>query len=68
MFCSQSLNTNIQNSNVSLFFLLFSFKQKQIETDKLGMTHVRLQQTKNGVPVEGAEVTDHYSKANPRST
>ncbi|MDN4523019.1 M4 family metallopeptidase [Fictibacillus fluitans] len=40
-----------------------SFKQKKVETDKLGMTHVRLQQTKNGVPVEGAEVTVHYSKA-----
>lgn len=40
-----------------------NFKQKSVESDELGMTHVRLQQTKNGVSVEGAEVTVHYNKS-----
>ncbi|WP_205647121.1 M4 family metallopeptidase [Bacillus cereus] len=39
-----------------------NLKEKKVETDKLGMTHVRLQQSKNGVPVEGAEVIVHYDK------
>ncbi|MFD2923977.1 M4 family metallopeptidase [Halobacillus naozhouensis] len=37
-----------------------SFKPGQVKKDDLGMTHVTLQQTKNGVPVEGSEVTVHY--------
>ncbi|MFB7304113.1 M4 family metallopeptidase [Heyndrickxia sporothermodurans] len=37
-------------------------KVKKMEIDKFGMTHVRLQQTKNGIPVEGAEVIVHYDK------
>ncbi|WP_079509155.1 M4 family metallopeptidase [Mesobacillus jeotgali] len=39
-----------------------SLKVKSEETDKLGMKHVRLQQTINGVPVEGAELVVHYNK------
>lgn len=39
-----------------------NLKVKNKESDKLGMTHVRLQQTKNGVPVEGAELIVHYDK------
>lgn len=37
---------------------------KKLEKDSLGMTHVRLQQTKNGVPVEGAMVYVHFDRAN----
>ncbi|WP_106496338.1 M4 family metallopeptidase [Lentibacillus sp. Marseille-P4043] len=37
---------------------------KSVQEDDLGMTHVRLKQTKNGVPVEGAEVIVHYNKDN----
>ncbi|TKD69207.1 M4 family metallopeptidase [Pseudalkalibacillus hwajinpoensis] len=29
--------------------------------DEIGMTHVRFNQTKNGIPVEGAEVIVHYN-------
>ncbi|TLS38178.1 M4 family metallopeptidase [Pseudalkalibacillus caeni] len=36
---------------------------KQIE-DKLGMTHVRFQQTKDGIPVEGSEVIVHFDENN----
>lgn len=39
-----------------------NLKQKETETDSLGMTHVRFNQTINGVPVEGAEVVVHYSE------
>jgi bacillolysin len=39
-----------------------SLKVKGEEIDQLGMKHVRLQQTKNGVPVEGAEMIVHYNK------
>ncbi|EIT86681.1 neutral protease [Fictibacillus macauensis ZFHKF-1] len=38
------------------------FVQQSKETDSLGMTHVRLQQTKNGVPIEGALITVHFKK------
>ncbi|TDL31923.1 peptidase M4 family protein [Jeotgalibacillus sp. S-D1] len=38
-----------------------NLKETITEKDELGMTHVRLQQTKNGIPVEGAEVIVHYS-------
>ncbi|RIW31835.1 peptidase M4 family protein [Bacillus salacetis] len=39
-------------------------KAKKAEKDELGMTHVRFNQTKNGVPVEGAEVIVHYNAEN----
>ncbi|MGE8203182.1 M4 family metallopeptidase [Heyndrickxia sp. NPDC080065] len=39
-----------------------NLKIKRIEIDKFGMTHVRLQQSKNGLPVEGVEVIVHYDK------
>jgi bacillolysin len=39
-----------------------SLKVKSEEKDKLGMKHVRLQQTINGVPVEGAEMVVHYNQ------
>ncbi|MFT9597775.1 M4 family metallopeptidase [Mesobacillus sp.] len=39
-----------------------SLKVKSEEMDKLGMKHVRLQQTINGVPVEGAEMVVHYNQ------
>ncbi|AXF57996.1 peptidase M4 family protein [Salicibibacter kimchii] len=32
------------------------------QTDDEGMTHIRLQQTKNGIPVEGHEVIVHFDK------
>lgn len=38
-----------------------NLKQKAIEKDALGMTHVRFNQAVNGVPVEGAEVVVHYN-------
>ncbi|UOR13037.1 M4 family metallopeptidase [Halobacillus amylolyticus] len=41
-----------------------SFKPGQVKKDDLGMTHVNLQQTKNGVPVEGSEVIVHYDEEN----
>ncbi|CAM3975052.1 M4 family metallopeptidase [Mesobacillus zeae] len=46
---------NIKNAGKSL-------KVKGQDKDDLGMTHVRLQQTKNGVPVEDAEMVVHYNK------
>lgn len=39
-----------------------SLKEKGAETDALGMTHVRLQQTKDGLPVEGAELLVHFDQ------
>lgn len=39
------------------------FKIKKTKTDKIGMKHVRMQQTVNGVPVEGSEVIVHYDKS-----
>ena len=39
-----------------------NLKEKNKDVDQLGMTHVKLQQTKNGVPVEGAELIVHYNK------
>ncbi|MGD6802160.1 M4 family metallopeptidase [Rossellomorea aquimaris] len=41
-----------------------NLKLKKKETDELGMTHFRYNQTKNGVPVEGAEVLVHYNDKN----
>ncbi|EIT86674.1 neutral protease [Fictibacillus macauensis ZFHKF-1] len=39
-----------------------NFTELQKETDQLGMTHVKLQQTKNGVPIEGVIITVHFKK------
>ncbi|WHY84112.1 M4 family metallopeptidase [Neobacillus novalis] len=39
-------------------------KVKKTNKDELGMTHVRFNQTKNGIPVEGAEVLVHYNEKN----
>ncbi|WP_328586689.1 PepSY domain-containing protein [Neobacillus vireti] len=39
-------------------------KVKKTDKDDLGMTHVRFNQTKNGIPVEGAEVLVHYNEKN----
>jgi bacillolysin len=41
-----------------------ALKVKKSEKDDLGMTHVRFNQTKNGIPVEGAEVVVHYNENN----
>jgi len=41
-----------------------NLKEKTSIKDDLGMTHVRFHQTKNGVPVEGAEVIVHYNEKN----
>ncbi|MYL49250.1 peptidase M4 family protein [Halobacillus litoralis] len=41
-----------------------SLGQAEVTKDDLGMTHVKLQQEKNGVPVEGHQVTVHYDKDN----
>ncbi|WP_312471428.1 M4 family metallopeptidase [Neobacillus sp.] len=40
------------------------FQEKNTNKDHLRMTHVRFNQTKNGVPVEGAEVIVHYNENN----
>ncbi|HAQ07517.1 MAG TPA: peptidase M4 family protein, partial [Bacillus bacterium] len=36
--------------------------EKNKESDQFDMTHVKLQQTKNGIPVEGAELIVHDTK------
>ncbi len=41
-----------------------NLKVKDIQKDDLGMTHVRFNQMKDGVPVEGAEVIVHFNKQN----
>ncbi|WP_010651273.1 M4 family metallopeptidase [Oceanobacillus massiliensis] len=41
-----------------------NLKVKDIQKDNLGMTHIRFQQTKNDVPIEGAEVIVHFNKDN----
>jgi bacillolysin len=38
-----------------------NLKLKEIQTDELGMTHVRFHQSVNGVNVEGAEVIVHFN-------
>ncbi|MFG6119656.1 M4 family metallopeptidase [Thalassobacillus sp. B23F22_16] len=53
-------NTNkykIKNPKASLL-------EKKTEKDELGMTHVRMQQSKNGIPVEGSEVIVHFNENN----
>ncbi|WP_059105056.1 M4 family metallopeptidase [Shouchella shacheensis] len=37
-------------------------------TDKQGMSHIRLQQTKDGIPVEGHEVLVHFDEENTIQT
>jgi bacillolysin len=49
--------TGINNSDKGL-------KVKNIETDELGMTHVRFNQAVNGVNVEGSELVVHFNKEN----
>ncbi|KHE72468.1 M4 family metallopeptidase [Halobacillus sp. BBL2006] len=41
-----------------------SLDASEVKKDDLGMTHVKLQQKKNGVPVDGNMVTVHYSSDN----
>ncbi|WP_257009213.1 M4 family metallopeptidase [Bacillus sp. 7884-1] len=41
-----------------------NLKVKNIQKDKLGMTHVRFNQAINGVNVEGSEVVVHFNKDN----
>lgn len=41
-----------------------NLKVKSTQKDKLGMTHVRFNQSVNGVNVEGAEVVVHFNKNN----
>lgn len=45
----------IENANKNL-------KVNDVQEDDLGMTHVRFDQVKNGVKVEGAEVVVHYNE------
>ncbi|WP_066070234.1 M4 family metallopeptidase [Neobacillus soli] len=41
-----------------------NLKVKKVDKDNLGMTHVRFNQTKSGVLVEGTEVLVHYNENN----
>lgn len=41
-----------------------NLKVKSVQKDKLGMTHVRFNQSVNGVNVEGSEVVVHFNKNN----
>ncbi|RBP90744.1 bacillolysin/thermolysin/neutral peptidase B [Cytobacillus firmus] len=41
-----------------------NLKVKDVQKDDLGMTHVRFNQTINGLAVEGSEVIVHYNKHN----
>ncbi|MGR3765908.1 M4 family metallopeptidase [Rossellomorea sp. NS-SX7] len=41
-----------------------NLKVKKVEKDDLGMTHVRFNQTNNGILVEGSEIIVHYNKNN----
>ncbi|ARI76377.1 M4 family metallopeptidase [Halobacillus mangrovi] len=41
-----------------------SLDAAEVKKDQLGMTHVKLQQKKNGVPVDGHAITVHYSSDN----
>lgn len=41
-----------------------NLKVKSTQKDKLGMTHIRFNQSVNGVKVEGAEVVVHFNKNN----
>ncbi|MCM3666544.1 M4 family metallopeptidase [Mesobacillus subterraneus] len=41
-----------------------NLKVKNVEKDELGMTHVRFNQTVNGVNVEGSDIIVHFNKDN----
>ncbi|MBP1948300.1 M4 family metallopeptidase [Virgibacillus litoralis] len=41
-----------------------NLKVKDVQKDDLGMTHIRFNQTKSGVPVEGTEVIVHFNEKN----
>ncbi|MCM3671414.1 M4 family metallopeptidase [Mesobacillus maritimus] len=41
-----------------------NLKVKNVSKDELGMTHVRFNQAKNGVPIEGSEVVVHFNDKN----
>jgi bacillolysin len=41
-----------------------NLKMKSVQKDELGMTHVRFNQSVNGVNVEGAEIIVHFNKDN----
>jgi len=49
--------TGVKNADKNL-------KVKNVSKDELGMTHVRFNQTKNGIPVEGSEVVVHFNGDN----
>lgn len=49
--------TGIQNPDKNL-------KVKNVQKDKLGMTHIRYNQAVNGVSVEGSEVVVHFNQNN----
>ncbi|WP_404452272.1 M4 family metallopeptidase [Virgibacillus necropolis] len=54
------------NKNKGLFNMKngkSQFKVKKTKKDKIGMKHVSMEQTVNGVPVEGSEVIVHYGKS-----
>ncbi|MRX73792.1 peptidase M4 family protein [Bacillus lacus] len=48
---------HMKNPNVNL-------KEVKTNKDQLGMTHVRLQQTKNGIPVDRNEINVHFNEEN----
>ncbi|WP_175614791.1 M4 family metallopeptidase [Piscibacillus halophilus] len=41
-----------------------NLKAKNVEKDEIGMTHVRFNQEKNGIPIEGTEVIVHFNDQN----
>jgi len=41
-----------------------NLKELRVKTDSLGMTHIRLQQTKNGIPVDGHQINVHFNSDN----
>ncbi|WP_100214222.1 hypothetical protein [Alkalibacillus haloalkaliphilus] len=41
-----------------------NFKAKEVQEDELGMTHIRFNQEKSGIPVEGAEIIVHFNDEN----
>ncbi|WP_347549125.1 M4 family metallopeptidase [Pseudalkalibacillus hwajinpoensis] len=62
---SDALNYLEENkSKVKIKNPIEELKSNKLVKDELGMTHVRFNQTKNGVPVEGAEVIVHYNANN----
>lgn len=41
-----------------------NLKEVRVKNDQLGMTHIRLQQTKNGVPVDRNQINVHFDSEN----